>query len=279
MMLETACLLVLRNMISKIMMVVDSREYLSDYMKVGISTFLFPLKGYTVGYNDYSIEEINSSVVSNKYVLVNRLLDCRGIDSFREIISKFSGIKGLVFEDIGIYNLVSKLNLGMELILFQNHFNCNYDSVNFWLDRVDSVVISNELTLDEVKEITTKAKKGIVVHLYGYNQVMYSRRKLLTNWSEEFSIPFKDSNLIEDVATRVRFRVKENEFGTVMFSDKIFNGRELLDLSSIRYYYVNPNMIDHDKIMAYLANMSRNLDEDEDSGFLYRETIYKLKER
>ena len=70
----------------------------------------------------------------------------------------------------------------------------------------------------------------------------------------------------------------ENEYGTVMYSDKIFNGKELLGLSNVKYYYVNPTMIEHDVVMAFLTNNDHTSDI-EDNGFLDRETIYKLKER
>ena len=80
------------------------------------------------------------------------------------------------------------------MILFQNHFNCNQKSIDFWLDRVNSVVVSNELTYKELEYIASNVKGEIVLHLYGYNQVMYSRRLLLSNWSEEFGIPKKNTN-------------------------------------------------------------------------------------
>lgn len=264
-------------MISKILINVDNLEYLDDYRKVGITTFLFPVKDYSIGYKDYSIEEINKIDVSNKYILLNRVLDCKDIDSLKEDIKKLKDIKGIVFEDIGVYNILKDTNL--ELILFQNHFNCNSSSINFWLDRVSSVFISNELTYEEIKDILSNAKKPLVLHLYGYNQVMYSRRTLIKNWSKEFNIDYKNTNVIEDTATKVKFRALESDYGTIMYSDKIFNGKRLLNLDNIKYLYVNTTMIDHNKIMEYLNNIERDLNSEEDEGFLDKETIYKLKER
>ena len=107
---------------------------------------------------------------------------------------------------------------------------------------------------------------------------MYSRRLLLTNWSEEFNIPNKNTNIIEDRATKVKFRAMENEFGTVMYSDKIFNGKELLGLNNVKYFYVNTMLVEHNQIMEFLNNFDFNR-ENENDGFLHKETIYKLKER
>ena len=265
-------------MISNILIYVDDINHIDDYRKAGVSAFLFALEGFCVGYNTYSLDEISKIDVSNKYILLNRVLDCKDIDKLKEIIPSITNIKGLVFEDIGVYNLVKDMNLGIELILFQNHFGTNSKSVNFWLDRVDSMFISNEITKDEISTILDNVSKSVVLHLYGYNQVMYSRRLLLTNWSEEFDIPNKNTNVIVDRATKVKFRAIENEYGTVMYSDKVFNGNELLGLKNVKYYYVNPMLVDHNEVMDFLTN-TNHISDNEDNGFLDRETIYKLKER
>ena len=265
-------------MISNILIYVDDINHIDDYRKAGVSAFLFALEGYSVGYNTYTLESINNIEVSNKYVMINRVLDCESVDSLKEVLPKLKGVKGLVYEDIAVYNLVRDLGLNLEMIFYQNHFGTNSNSVNFWLDRVDSMFISNEITKEEISTIVSNAKKEVVLHLFGFNQVMYSRRKLLSNWSEFFDIDKKNTNLLTDRATKVQFRAMENEFGTVMYSGKIFNGKELLGLSNVKYYYVNPTMIEHDVVMDFLTIGNHN-NEVEVNGFLDKETIYKLKER
>jgi len=225
-------------MISKILLYVQDVNHINDYRKVGVSTFLFALEGYCVGYKTYSLEEIVNVKVSNKYILLNRILDCKDIDNLKSILNNLGGIKGIVFEDIGIYQLVKDMKIDKELILFQNHFGTNSNSVNYWLDLVDSMFISNEITEKEIANILSNAKKEVCVHLFGYNQVMYSRRLLLSNWCQEFNITFKNTNIIEDVGSHIRFRAYENEYGTVMYSENIFNGRRLLKYNNIKYFFI-----------------------------------------
>lgn len=265
-------------MTSKIIIAVENTDYIEDYRKVGISTFLFPLEDYCVGYKTYTLEEINKIEVSNKYILINRVLDCKSVDNIKEILVKLKNIKGIIYEDISIYMLVKELNLDLELIFFQNHFQTNLDSVNFWLDRADSVIISNELTKEEIHNIASSANKDICIHLYGYNQAMYSRRLLLTNWSNAFELDKNSENTIIDRATKVKFHVMENKYGTVMYSGNIFNGKELINENNIKYFYVNPTLINHNQVMSFLENIEFHNNENEDNGFLDRETIYKLKE-
>lgn len=261
---------------SNILIYVDKLEYISDYRKAGVSAFLFGLSDYCVGYNTYTLEDIKNVEVSNKYLLINRVLDCKAIDELKVILKDISGIKGIVFEDIGLVNVLKDYDV--EKILFQNHFGTNKESINFWLDRVDSVFVSNEITYEEIDYICKNVKKDVVLHLYGYNQVMYSRRLLLSNWSDRFNIEKKSTNVISDISSGIKFRAMENEYGTVMYSQNIFNGSRLLGLDNVKYYYVNTTMIDHDVIMDFLCNNEHG-SEDEDNGFLDRETIYKLKGR
>ena len=155
-----------------------------------------------------------------------------------------------------------------------NHFNCNFESVNIWLDYVDSVFISNELTYEEIKEITKKCKKEVVLHVFGYNQIMYSKRKLLSNYYKYNNKEVKLKNTIKDKASDIKFNVIEDNDGTIFLSNKIYDGSRLLDLDNVLYYYMNTSFINIDDALKFISN--ENID-NTDIGFLDRKTIYKLK--
>ena len=80
---------------SNILIYVDKLEYISDYRKAGVSAFLFGLSNYCVGYNTYTLDDIKNVEVSNKYLLINRVLDCKAIDELKVILKDISGIKGI----------------------------------------------------------------------------------------------------------------------------------------------------------------------------------------
>lgn len=264
---------------SKILIYVEKQEYIDDYRKAGVAAFLFALEDFCVGYNTFKLEDIKRIEVSNKYLLINRILDCRDIDKLKELLNNIDYVDGIVFEDIGVYQIFSKMQLNVELIYFQNHFGTNVSSINYWLKKVDSCFVCNELTYDEVSYITKNSIKSVCLHLFGYNQVMYSRRLLVTNWCNEFNVVYKNNMIIEDIATKTKFRAFENKYGTIMYSQNIFNGKRLLNLDNVKFYYINTMMIEHDIIMDFLKDMDKHNNENEDEGFLDKETIFKLKER
>lgn len=155
-----------------------------------------------------------------------------------------------------------------------NHLANNYVSINYYLDYVDSVVVSSDLTKDEIIEIHDKSKKKLVINVFGLNNLMYSRRKLITNYNEYYHENLKNeaNASINDLG----FIIFENEYGTVMYANKYYDALELLECKNVLYYWYNPVFLDNDKILQVVLN--NNLDNiDTYKGFLNKKTIYKLR--
>lgn len=251
---------------------------IEDYKKVGVTTFLFPLLDFCVGYEkDFSLEEVEKIKEDNKFVLINRILDCQAVDLLYKVLSSIKSIKGIVFEDIAVYKIVKNLNLKVELIYFSNHFNTNIGSINFFLERVDSIFVSNELTKEEIKYIAENSKKEVVLQVFGHNQAMYSRRLLLTNFSNEFEVPLHNPNTLIEKVSKINFKAIENKYGTVLYGGIIFNGLDLIKMPNIKYFYINTTFMPLKDVIAILKDeLPSNLVTSR--GFLDKETIYKLKE-
>ena len=184
-------------------------------------------------------------------------------------------VKGIVFEDIGVFNLVKKLKLDIDLIYFPNHFNTNYQSINAFLDKgLTSAVVSNEITKKEIEDITKNVIKPVVLQVFGYNMAMYSRRLLLDNYAKVYNLEKKNPLVITESVSKHEFLVFENNYGTVSYDNHIFNGESLLELDNVLYFMVNTSFIPIDTVIKFLTNSYQ----DEYSGFLDRETIFKLRD-
>lgn len=227
---------------NKILVRINNLEEIEEYKKLGISNFLFALKDFSIGYNTFEIEELNS-LQENVYVLVNRVLDNEGIDNFKNIAHKLSFAKGIIFEDIGIYQVLKDTNI--PLIWNQNHFAVNSESINIWLDKVDSAVVSNELEKSELIYVLNNVNKKIILPVLGLNMSMYSRRYLLSFYNK-----YKGLNDIRRAIIKTNngkeFIAVENEYGTVLFYKNYFNLINEISAfndDKILFYYIDPNML------------------------------------
>ena len=226
---------------------------------------LYPLKSFCVGYDlEFTIDKIDD------FVLVNRILDDFDLDKLKNILCN-ANIKGIVFDDLGIIDIVSNLNI--KKILLLDHLATNVRSINYYLEYVDSIVVSNDLTEDEIKYILDNANKKLVVNVFGLKTLMYSRRKLLSNYEK-----YHDLDKIGKYNAKIDnkyFKIVENDFGTKFYVGKYYNGLKLLNLDNVLYFWYDPIGLKKDEILNIILNNDiKNIDTD--TLFLDKKTYYKV---
>ena len=266
-------------MINKLLYIVNDKEIIDDLKKVGVKNFLFPLKDFCVGFNNtYDFGEIENE----SFIFINRILDNESLELLeKKLNNNRDKIKGIVYDDFGVLYLINKLKLNVITINYQNHFGTNYQSINENLKYNDSVVVSTDITKKEIEEILKKVEKEVCIFLFGLIPVMYSRRTLLTNFSKEFNIPTKNNVEIDEKISKNKFIMVENAFGTVGYQRNYYDGLELLNLENIKYFLVNPLFLsdkEQIQLISDIKNKKLTLNIPTDKGFLYKETIYKLRE-
>ncbi len=250
---------------NQIIITINSIEDREKYQKLGITKFAYPLADFCVGMpNVFSYAEVSE----DGYLFVNRILDNEGIDKLKDILDKVK-CKGIIFDDLGVLELVKDKK--MEKILFLSHFNTNKESIRIYLEYVDSVIVSSDITYEEIKLINEEFKGKLTLFTLGYVSGMYSRRLLVDNYSKFHHL--KKENPIEIIENDVKFLVYENDYGTIFYHKPIFNGLELMNLDA-QYYFINSAFLASDDIINLLNNTYQK---EFDRGFLDKETIYKLK--
>ncbi len=265
---------------NNILLIVTDRKMLTKIPKKleeSTITFLFPLKDFTVGFPEiFTLKEIPE----DGFIFVNRILDNAGIDLFKSTIKNIPpNIKGIVFDDLGIINVLNETKTNLTKILFLNHFNCNYASINIYLNYVDSVVISPDITESEIDEILNHASKPLVLYTFGHLNIMYSRRTLLTNYNKYFNKEVPMLSTLEEDLSHHKFKIMENVYGTVIYTEKPFNGLRYLTKPNVLYNLINPIFLSIDEITQIINNKT-----DLNAIYPYQylsttQTIYKLKEK
>lgn len=257
---------------NKIIININNLNEIEEYKKIGITNFLFAVKDFSIGYTEFKLNDLKN-LNENIYLLINRIMDTNTINKFKEIISELDFVKGIFFEDLGIYQMLKNTNI--PLFFNQTQFATNTLSINHWLDRVDSAVISNSLCENEIIDIINNVKKPIIFNVFAKNMVMYSRRKLLTNYNNYYKLDKKDQIIIRETFKGKKFDLKETEYGTVIFNDLYFNYLSIipkLNENNILFYYINNLDLQIEDIKKVLNNNFLNADD----GFLNKKTIFKV---
>ena len=257
---------------NKLLVLVQNKSLISKVKNVDKATFLFPLHGYSVGYPvTFKLDEIDEF---GAYILVNRILDEESITNLEILLKNFpKNIKGIVFEDIGVLELVKDLDITK--ILWQNHLNDSYLTINAYLKYVDSMMVSTDITEEEIKLILAKADKPLVLPIFGYTPVMYSRRHLLSNFNLHYGENVSNPNVIKEEILKDEFRIYENEYGTQLYYNKLYDGSSLKKYDAL-FYFINTIFVSDEEIISFIKG--ENIDTETFDGFLNKKTIYKLKD-
>lgn len=272
-----------RKKMSKILLKVNSDndlKYPVDGYILGIDTFSF-LFGKT-----YSVSKVEKIVKSNPdkeiFVSLNRIIFNDELASYKNILLELDklGLKGIIVGDIAALTY----NLKTNIILDQMHLNNSYNTINFYFNNgVKGVVITNDITLDEINQIKRNSKAIIFKQVFGYPHLSTSRRYLVTNYLNNFNINKKsDFYEIKENKSDSYYKIIEDNYGTHILGDKPLN---LLDVNiDVDYKVIDGYLLGDikDVIEVFKENKIEEKEKidnkyNADSGFIYKETIYKVK--
>lgn len=264
--------------LTKLLYIITIKNSYETLIEEGITSVLFPLQGYSIGFDEpFLLEEIPK--LENHYLYLNRIINSHEFESLKQLLLPvLNDIYGFVVEDFGVYELLKEMNYQGKIILYQSHFGTNVKTINTNLKSFDSQVISTDITKKQILNILDKADKDLVVFGFGRIPAMYSRRTLLKNYASHFEYEKRTSLTMQESVTKKDFLVKENEYGTVIYNSTCFNGLSISH-EKIAYYIVNPVDIDIQDQLQLISEIKnkKEISIVHDEGFLNQETIYRVK--
>ena len=276
----------------KLLGVIRSNNFL-EYLDNGLDGMILPLESFSVDYFKYysisDIKEYRKNTDKLLYVVINKMIFNNELDSLFKVLKELENIKvdGVFFYDLAVLNLVRENNLSINLIYNGTHMVTNSDTINLYYDLgVKGAYLSNEITKNEVLNIRSNTKSDLFILLLGNPVVAMSRRSLLTSYFDNKNKSKSDLITIKEPKSGQEFLVKEDSNGTTFFYNRRLNlsnvYKELKD-SGINYGIIEQGDYSSDEykelINAFVNFDKQRIDElaGRNRGFLYRETIYKVK--
>lgn len=256
---------------------------------------------FTSGYK-YTIEDIKKI---NNYCKANNKKIYIVIDNFiceedkMQLINYIAFLKeidvdGIYFHDLGVYDIAKSFDITSKLIYDGQTIICNSLDVAFYMSKgIDGVVLSRELTFDELDGIIKNNPLCCDVMIFGHTRMSYSKRKFLTNYFKEINQTYdfynRDTLTLIEEKRNYKMPIVEDESGTKIYTDYVFQMYK--ELPTIRPYIkrgiVDTLFINDDKIQTVLRDYKRitaenssflleglnmNYPDDYSTGYLYQKT-------
>lgn len=232
----------------KLIVSLNSKEYLSDFKSMGVDTFIVGTKYFSCRTSlelDYP-DLIEISMTSNVYVLVNALIEEHNLDKLKEHLLALSktNIVGLIFHDFAVLQLVKELNLSFDLIYNPETLNTNYQTLEILKQQgISGAFLAREISLEDKNTIASKTTLKTMLQIHGVEYLAYSKRKLVTNYAEYINRDINPSidNNIEIIANNTNFpcHIYEDKFGSHILSKQQLCCLDIMSLlGEFDYLYI-----------------------------------------
>lgn len=226
------------------------------------------------------------------FISLNKNMHNKDISYLKEVMKDLEdlNVTGILYYDVALVNIKEELNLKTPLVWHQEHLTTNYLTSNYWYNEgAIYTYLSSEITIDEINEISKNSKAKTMVTMFGYLPMFVSRRHLVKNYLETFNL--EDNSKINYIKKEGKtYQIIDTIDGTIAYSEKVLNGLGEIFRVRTDYIVLNSFSID-DSIFSEVTYMFKNVNEDNileyngrinsmletDLGFLYKETIYKVK--
>ncbi len=276
---------------SKIIIMPKSTEQI-DKLINKIDGILIGLKDLSVNMPHYfSFFEIKEMIEKYKnkeiFVALNKNMHNNDLEYLKEVLKELENknIK-ILYYDISLINLKQELNLNIELVFSEEHSVTNYATINYWNSMgANYAYLSNEITLEEILEIKEKSKSKLLVNVLGYIPIFVSERKLINNYLTYFNLDKSNNYYMEKEGKK--YYIVENKYDTEVYSNYILNAIDEIKIykeRNIDYLVFNSFNIEENNFNKIIENIDAITSEEveklltnTDKGFLYKETIYKVK--
>ena len=257
-----------------------------------IDGIIIGIKGLSVNTSlNITKEEIDKylSLGKDLFVSLNKNMFNSDIENLKDTLLYLNckKITGILFYDLSVLNLVKKLKLNLSLVWQQEHLTNNYLTCNYYEEKgVELVSLSAEITLKEILEIREKTKLKLMVPIFGYQPMFNSKRHIVSNYLKTFHFDKKD-NLYYMEKEDKKYPLWDDDLGTTAYSCNILCGIDeykCLEEKGIDYVTFNGFNIDDNTFKKVLERFNGDeririddLISNLDTGFLYKETIYRVK--
>lgn len=290
------------DILTKLIVIPTTLKQIYDLMSF-CDGYIISIKNLSVNMPSYfTIDEVKKIIVDLKkehkhiYINLNKNFHNGDLLDLRQTLITLDNlnIDGIMYYDIAVVNLKDRLGLKSDLIWAQEHMTTNYATCNYWYHMgIKHAYLSSEITYDEIVKIKQKTKMGLFVNVFGYLPMFTSKRHLVTNYLKTFNLTGSHQYFIAKEGHT--YPIVDDDIGTTVYSANILNAfdeylnfvKMNIDCCVINSFLINDNSFE--MIVKNFKKVNENnkekLSDDInklllnkwDKGFLYKETVYKVK--
>lgn len=288
---------------TKIMVIPNNKEGIlkviehCDAFLLGINKFSTNLPFCFNEEELYELIPIIKDKSKEVFVMLNKNYNNEEIAKVFKIMNKLEQLKinGVFYYDLGILNIYKRNHYNFSLVWSQEHFGTNYKTCDFYKNQgVDYALLSSEITFKEIKLICKNTNIKLIFLAFGYQPMFTSKRELVSSYFDYLNMDKQEDYYYMEKENK-KYIVFERNKETIVYSHNLINALrevQILKEFGLDYMLLNGCFIDDDRFVEVVSIFKKAIKEDcyeletlidkkfknIDKGFLYKETLYRVKQ-
>lgn len=246
-------------------------------------------KGYTLKQFQYLINQKGTMKISINMMRLFHENDLERVVSFFQQIH-IEDITYIFYSDLGLYQMLVAQGYQDKLVYDAHTYLTNASDVTEYANLNQNVVVSNQISIDELKTLLDNLSRSVMIHGFGQSIIFYSRRKLLTRYFEYRHLKQRTEQITYTLQEEFRteqYPIVEKTFGTLIYEKGFYYlFEELNQLSHVSHILIHCGTLNEkyfEKVVdSYLTNqleLLQNLPIDLSKGIMKEHSVlHKTKE-
>ena len=213
---------------SELYIEIDNKDLLDYVLDKDFTGLILPFSFYSLGLNNKNnLLDVAFNNKINKKIGLNleKIFDDEMLNKVLIDLKPYlKKIDFITFSDFGLFKLLKEAGFN-NLIYRAPSYLTNVCDVKLYHELVDNVVLSSEITFDELKHIINNIDFVPFIDCFGLNPIFYSRRPLITNFFD-YKNYHDDAKLtsyfIKEETRNKKQRIYEDDNSTTIYDDSYY---------------------------------------------------------
>ena len=260
---------------------------LNDLNNPYIDSLLIPIKGLS-SRSQYELDidkvlSIKKNTNKNIYLLCDKLISEDELPILKSKIQELFSICDLMFfQDLSIFMIGKELNQLDKLCYYSPTLIVSYqDLFAYHKLGLNHFILSKENTYNDYNKIlNNKNNLHLGMLCFGYPQIYYSKRKMISSFKKQYNLEFNNINLTIKEKTRPMYQpIIEDNNGTYIFAGEIFFPYQVLNeflSKGMEYFIIDKSFVNLNNVeeMVYNSINGKDIEDNNFSTYLmYKEMV------
>ena len=217
---------------------------------------------------DFSLMKTNKKIALN----VDKIIEEDEIESLKEFLkgTLLWNVDYYFFSDMSVYYILNSYGVQNKFVLCSKTLCCSVNDIKEYNKLGIQCLVSTELTLQNIIDISNINNNAFLI--YGYSNIFYSKRKLITLFEKQFNYKSNKSDCyIVEETRKEKYPITETKNGTFIYTPyRYYLFEEMKQIDKNNIFIIASDLLTEDEVLKVSKIYYRSFENNFNNKYLIK---------